>query len=256
MAARHARIVDGRRASGELLRRPGAGRVQARPPIVVVNLSPRIRLDLRSALTRITARDGRAGPAVPALRGTRAQRARSAPPMVARAETRVLAAAPSAPAREPAAHRAVLGGAQQILPARPEPAPPGRTSAVERSPSTPATVRAPAPVDRHAAPAASSPHVAAGGRAVRRRLRRAEHQAARSRPAMVLPPAPVSAAAAAHPAHQPPAPEPQLRLAAHGPRDPAARDAIAGVDLERLADHVVRQIDRRITAHRERFGRI
>jgi hypothetical protein len=251
LAARHARIVDGRRASGELLRWPRAGRVRAQPPAIVLELTPRIHLDLRSALTRITARGSGAAaarrePVAPAPAGTAAPRGRSAAPMVAAAETRVFAA----PAGETTVRWAVLGGAPQTLPARSEPATPGRAPAVHRPAPAPALPT----VDRRARHPAVSAHVAAGGHEVRRRLRRAERQAVRSRPAMVLPLAPV-AAAAAHPAQQPP-PEPPVRLSSHGRREPAVREALAGLDLERLADQVVQQIDRRITAHRERFGRI
>jgi hypothetical protein len=43
--------------------------------------------------------------------------------------------------------------------------------------------------------------------------------------------------------------EPEPRRAAPTPAAPAA-------DVERLTDEVVRRIDRRIAAHRERLGRI
>ncbi len=44
--------------------------------------------------------------------------------------------------------------------------------------------------------------------------------------------------------------------AAASGRSASAGSPRAAVDLERLTDQVVRQIDRRIVAHRERLGRI
>jgi hypothetical protein len=53
-------------------------------------------------------------------------------------------------------------------------------------------------------------------------------------------------------------PEPRTRLAARHDVSPAARHAVAAppaIDVERLTEQVIKSIDRRIIAQRERFGR-
>ena len=69
---------------------------------------------------------------------------------------------------------------------------------------------------------------------------------------MVLPPGPAAAIAAAVAA------APPGLVHVHEPegRDAAPPPAVPAPDVERLPDEVVRQIDRRIAAHRERLGRI
>jgi hypothetical protein len=236
-AARRARIIDGRRASGELLSWPRPPRAARPCAPVVLQLSPRIHLDLRTALTRVTAG---AGTVTPARRAAPLRIVRA--PRLVRAETHVLAAPPTASAAAP--RLTVLPGAALTRPQAPAPAP--APTPQRPTQQRPAGARAGAhPLPSPDPHAAAPMHVAARGGDVRRRLRRAERQPVRSRPAMVLPPAPVATVAGAQPS-----PEPPARLA------PRSRAESAALDLEHLADQVVRQIDRRITAHRERFGRI
>jgi hypothetical protein len=71
---------------------------------------------------------------------------------------------------------------------------------------------------------------------------------------MVLAPAAATAASLEQPAGRPPVPS--GHTARRGNPETAVRDAITALDIGRLADQVVRQIDRRITAQRERLGRI
>jgi hypothetical protein len=248
LAGRHARLAGGRPATGVLLV-PPRPRPRVTGASTVVRVLARVGVDVRvtraAAAVRTVERPGGAPAAAPLPQ---------ARPTPVAAPGRLLLL-PAPPAPRPAV-------AVAVAPARSAPAAPPAVAAsrtavlrlvehrrrIEGPPWRPLREPAEAPAARAGRPAA-----APRPEALRQPGTTAFEAWARPRASMVLAPGPAAAVVAAAAAVTPPVP---ARPDEPAPRGAAAVPAPPAPDVERLTDEVVRQIDRRIAAHRERLGRI